>query len=301
MSLPLVSIIIPVYNRADLISFSLDAVLNQSYTNWECLIIDDGSTDDSVSVIQSYTTKDDRFKLFQQSDKKNKGANYCRNFGIKNANGDYFQFLDSDDYLFPQKIESQVIELLNYSKNTVAICKWDRFKISIEEANFMKIYPYYKNYESPKNYLNTLGKKWIPPLCYLVPRKLVENAGPWNEDLIINQDAEYFIRILITARNIIYVDKAKVLYRHHTETNVSKETPQKIQAKIDTFTLMEKHLEVLYQDEPNLYIERSKKTYFNRIRKRFPNIIRSNKQVFSNQIKERKLINRILRKLNFEI
>lgn len=301
MSLPLVSIIIPVYNRADLISFSLDAVLNQSYTNWECLIIDDGSTDDSVSVIHSYTTKDDRFRLFQQSDKKNKGANYCRNFGIKNANGEYFQFLDSDDYLFPQKIESQVIELLNYSKNTVAICKWDRFKTSIEEANFMKIYPYYKNFESPKNYLNTLGKKWIPPLCYLVPRKLVENAGPWNEDLIINQDAEYFIRILINARNIIYVDKAKVLYRHHTETNVSKETPQKIQAKIDTFTLMEKHLEVLYQDEPNLYIERSKKTYFNRIRKRFPNIIRSNKQVFSNQIKERKLINRILRKLNFEI
>src|SRR5690554_6036808 len=92
---PLVSIIIPVFNRANLIGETLDSVLTQCYSNWECIVIDDGSTDHTIEIINGFCIKDYRFKLFIRN-REPKGAPTCRNIGLSIANGQYINFFDSD-------------------------------------------------------------------------------------------------------------------------------------------------------------------------------------------------------------
>lgn len=107
MQSPLVSIIIPTYNRESLIHDTLASVINQSYQNWECLVVDDGSTDKTVSMIADYVGKDKRFRTFNR-DRDPKGAPTCRNIGLSNAIGTYVIYLDSDDLLAPFCLEQRV-------------------------------------------------------------------------------------------------------------------------------------------------------------------------------------------------
>lgn len=102
----LISIITPVYNSELFISETINSVLAQSYANFEHIIIDDCSDDNSVKIIQSYIAKDSRIKLL--SLKTNSGAAVARNLGLKHAKGSYICFLDSDDIWFPSKLEKQL-------------------------------------------------------------------------------------------------------------------------------------------------------------------------------------------------
>lgn len=97
MNNPLVSVIIPAYNRANLIRETLDSVFAQTYENWECIVVDDGSTDDSSKVIEHYVNKDARFQYHHRPVDRPKGANTCRNYGFELSKGVYIMFLDSDD------------------------------------------------------------------------------------------------------------------------------------------------------------------------------------------------------------
>ena len=93
---PLVSVIMATYNRAYIIRESLDSLLNQTYSNWECMIIDDGSEDNTKEVVNSYLEGDNRFKYFKKS---NEGAAVARNFGVMRSEGSYILPLDSDDLI----------------------------------------------------------------------------------------------------------------------------------------------------------------------------------------------------------
>ncbi|MBJ2126427.1 glycosyltransferase family 2 protein [Flavobacterium sp. IB48] len=97
MNSPKVSVIIPTYNRAHIISETLDSILNQIYQNWECIIVDDGSNDETENIINKYLKHDNRFKFYRRPADRLKGANACRNYGIENSCGAYIMFLDSDD------------------------------------------------------------------------------------------------------------------------------------------------------------------------------------------------------------
>lgn len=99
MNNPLISIVIPTFNRAHLIGETLDSVMAQTYENWECIIVDDGSKDNTDRIIADYIKKDNRFQYYQRPEKRLKGANACRNFGAEISLGNYLIFLDSDDYL----------------------------------------------------------------------------------------------------------------------------------------------------------------------------------------------------------
>lgn len=95
-----ISIIIPVYNREKLVVETLGSVLAQTYENWECIVVDDGSTDNTWQVLLTFAEKDERVKVFQR-DREPKGAPTCRNIGMEQAKGAYLIFLDSDDLLAP--------------------------------------------------------------------------------------------------------------------------------------------------------------------------------------------------------
>lgn len=106
---PLISIIVPVYNTEQFIAETIESVIEQSYSNWELWLIDDGSTDNSAKVIKSIAEKDNRINYVH---KENGGQASARNLGIKKANGEYIAFLDSDDLWLKDKLEEQ-IEILN--------------------------------------------------------------------------------------------------------------------------------------------------------------------------------------------
>jgi len=105
-SMPLVSVITPTYNSSSFIKETIESVQAQSYSNWEMIIVDDHSKDDSVHLISEYIEKDPRIKLIPLPN--NGGAARARNVAMKEANGDYFSFLDSDDLWLPTKLEEQV-------------------------------------------------------------------------------------------------------------------------------------------------------------------------------------------------
>ena len=115
-NLPLVSIIIPTYNRAHLIGETLDSVLAQTYTNWECIVVDDGSTDGTDKLIIAYCEKDARLQYFKREILP-KGASHCRNIGLEKASGEYCMFLDSDDLLLDFCIENRLDNIKLFPDN----------------------------------------------------------------------------------------------------------------------------------------------------------------------------------------
>lgn len=100
-----VSIIIPTFNRVAELAQTLDSVLGQTFTDWECLVIDDGSTDQTPEMMQQYTQRDPRFSYHKRPADRPKGANACRNFGLKLSRGNYINWTDSDDLMLPDHLQ----------------------------------------------------------------------------------------------------------------------------------------------------------------------------------------------------
>ena len=123
----LVSIITPCYNGAKYISETMNHVIAQTYTDWEMLIVDDGSKDSSAEIVREYMKKDTRFKLIQQP---NGGSSSARNNGIRNANGQYMALLDADDLWEPDFLEKQ----LAFMKEKKAICVYCSYRLIDENS-----------------------------------------------------------------------------------------------------------------------------------------------------------------------
>ena len=118
-SMPIVSVIIPVYNVKPYLEESLESVINQTYKNLEIIVVDDGSNDGSEKICDEYAPKDDRIKIIHR---KNGGLSVARNTGLDNMNGEYIAFLDSDDIYHPAMIQEMLLPLL-YNKADCAVCK----------------------------------------------------------------------------------------------------------------------------------------------------------------------------------
>ena len=130
----LISAIIPIYNRADVLHRSVESILNQSYQNFELLLIDDGSTYRSYALCLDYAKKDSRIRVFH---KENGGVSSARNMGLMNCRGDYIYFLDSDDIASPHALEKLYNDLLRYQADYVC-CRWwfsSKLKEDFEELS----------------------------------------------------------------------------------------------------------------------------------------------------------------------
>ncbi len=103
-----ISIIIPSFNCSKTIGRTLDSIMAQTYSNWECLLVDDGSTDGSQTILEEWAAKEARIQFHQRPADRKKGANACRNIGIEKSSGDYLMFLDSDDSIFADCFEKRI-------------------------------------------------------------------------------------------------------------------------------------------------------------------------------------------------
>ena len=124
MSLPLVSILMPLYNAEKWVEETIRSCQSQTYTNWELIIVDDGSTDASASIVEKIASSEPRITLLRQP---NSGACVARNLAFCHCKGDYVMYLDADDLISPDKIELQVEALSHADPKAVAICAWEEF------------------------------------------------------------------------------------------------------------------------------------------------------------------------------
>jgi glycosyltransferase involved in cell wall biosynthesis len=103
-----VSIIVATFNRDAIIGETIQSVLEQTYANWECIIVDDGSTDNTEQIVKKYTEKDSRIIFYHRPKDRPKGPNAARNFGIENSVGEYVLSLDSDDWILPEHLDLKI-------------------------------------------------------------------------------------------------------------------------------------------------------------------------------------------------
>lgn len=211
MSSPLISIIIPVYNAEKYLHQCLDSVVAQTYTNWECLLIDDGSKDSSGAICDEYAEKDSRFRVFH---KENGGVSSARNLGLDNAKGFWIMFVDSDDYLEVKYLD----EIFDNPKYDLVISGYREFGI---KENIIE----YDNQEV--NIIDNLGTIWnksISNFIYWFPwGKLFSSTIIKNNNLRFNEFLFYgedfcFVMDYLNCSNKFYMCKIHG-YVHLTEAN----------------------------------------------------------------------------------
>ncbi|REE24458.1 glycosyltransferase involved in cell wall biosynthesis [Winogradskyella pacifica] len=188
MKKDLVSIIIPTYNRAHLIGETIASIQRQTYTNWECIIVDDSSTDNTEKILLNYIEKDKRIAFYHKPDNLLKGPSASRNFGFIKSNGTYINWLDSDDVMHPEKLET---DLKNIQSGD--------FDFTISQSAFFK-----DDGKPSKKYWNK--NLWSDdPINDFILKKIGWgiNNPLWKRDSLINSDLK-FDEDLITADDYMY-------------------------------------------------------------------------------------------------
>ena len=196
---PLVSVIIPVYNGAKYLSQALESVVDQTYSPIEIVVVDDGSTDESVSIAES-------FKNIHIIKQRNKGAAAARNRGLQSCRGEFISFLDADDYWVVYKTQRQVSYILNHPK---IHCVVGRFQ------NFFEPGADIPSGINKNDFLDEkLGK--MPTLgTLLVRRSVFDKVGLFNPKLRIENDFDWLVRIRDAGITIPFMDEILMFRRLH--------------------------------------------------------------------------------------
>ena len=210
---PLVSIIIPTYNRAHLIGETLDSFLAQTYQNWECIIVDDGSSDDTDEVVGQYVKKDSRFKYYHRPDEHLPGGNGARNYGFKMSKGEYVNWLDSDDLMVAEKIQTD-LQMITSGKFDFTICQSKFFSngdaISKREYWNKKIWSF-----DPINDFIMMKIGWSVDAPLWLKSSLKKNNLVFNEKLKSGQDYLFHIQCLKANLKPCICNNSLVYVREH--------------------------------------------------------------------------------------
>lgn len=212
----LVSIVIPCYNAERWVGDAIESSLRQTWPEKEVIVVNDGSLDGSREAAARHAVRGVRV-----IDQPNRGAAAARNAGLREARGDYVQFLDADDLLAPDKLERQLPRLSAAGPAALASGAWSRFSDDPSTAIFT---------DQP-NWRDLTGVEFLQlhyeqlcmmhPAAWLAPRKLLDLAGPWNESLSLNDDGEYFARVMLAAGRILFCRDARSYYRSHLAASLS--------------------------------------------------------------------------------
>lgn len=213
----LVSIIIPCYNAEPWLAEALESALAQTWPHKEIIVINDGSSDGSLAVANKYTARQVRV-----IDQPNQGASAARNRGLHEARGDFIQFLDADDLLAPDKIALQMAVLAAAPDGSVAAGPWGRFERDTSDAVFVTEENWRDSTPIDWLILNFAGRGMMQPAAWLTPRRLVTTVGPWDERLTVNDDGEYFCRILLASTGIRFCADARSYYRSNLAGSLSQ-------------------------------------------------------------------------------
>ncbi|WP_052466921.1 glycosyltransferase family 2 protein [Psychroserpens damuponensis] len=223
MTKPIISIIIPTFNREQLIVDTLNSITNQTYENWECLVVDDGSIDSTKAVVNAYVEKDARFTFVERPEGSVKGAPTCRNIGLVQSKGDYVMFFDSDDILPSHILKTRIEFALNNSGYDFYVFQTIRFfdKLHLKDCVWNDLSQPnasdFKSFLSLNPIWHTSGPLWSK--SFLINNKLfyTEGVSSW-------QDWEFHIRALLLSTNYLKSDDetSAALQRFHKSETINK-------------------------------------------------------------------------------
>jgi len=213
----LISIIIPTYNRADLIGETLDSISAQTYKNWECIIVDDRSNDNTAQVVQKYAGQDSRFRYHLRPDHKPKGANACRNYGFELSKGDYINWFDSDDLMKPDFLEKKLNAIKGLNCNYV-ISKTAGFKHPDVDSTIEDYSEFYTFNSYPLTHYNYVSQlvNWLT-YDFFCKRTMVSHIR-FNENLKSAQEYNFFAKVSLKSINYDLIDEVLTLRRLHSDT-----------------------------------------------------------------------------------
>lgn len=215
MNNPLVSIIIPTFNRAHLIGETLDSVMAQTYANWECIVVDDGSNDETGKLLATYCEKDNRFQYHHRPSERPKGANACRNYGFELSKGEYINWFDDDDLMHQEKLLIQV-EALENSNYNFSVCQTLIFENSIEDIVGLRS----ENIYSDDIFYDYLTQKisWLTQAPLWKESFLKNFDYLFDEELQAAQEWEFHCRILASCKDYDVINVPLVYIRQHSES-----------------------------------------------------------------------------------
>jgi len=234
----LFSVVIPLYNKANHISATLNSVIKQSFTDFEIIIVNDGSTDDSLDIVNSFS--DERIQIYST---ENKGVSYARNFGIKKAKTDYIVFIDADDIWKPYHLED-----LKQLQEQFPNCGMYAKAYEIKTKN-RKIRANYKNISSKKDWKGKLDDFFISSLSnciassssVMIPKTVFDSVGYFNINYNSGEDIDLWIRIALVY-SIAFYNKVSSTINWDGENRISNSLiHQKKHFKIEAFNEEEKN------------------------------------------------------------
>ncbi|MBT3588288.1 MAG: glycosyltransferase family 2 protein [Flavobacteriaceae bacterium] len=216
--MPKFSVIIPLFNKEEFIKDSLSSVLIQSFQDFEIIIINDCSTDLSLSIAKQFTDK--RIKIVEHS--KNKGLSASRNTGIKIAKSDYIAFLDADDLWKPGFLEKIKFLIESYPQASLFATKYDILlkNNKILEHQF-QIKGFTKHGIIPNFFENNLNQSIFYPSCLCVSRNVFDAIGLYNESINYSEDVDFNIRSQANFK-FAYSDEALVTYLRVSENQITQ-------------------------------------------------------------------------------
>lgn len=204
----LVSILVPAHNAARTIVATLESALAQTHARCEIIVVDDGSQDHTLSIAERFRPRG--VTVVSQA---NRGASAARNHALTLAHGAFVQYLDADDLIAPDKIVRQLDRLRTSEPRIVASCEWARFT---DEAPSGPLEPQeiWRDLSAPDFLVAcAMHELMFPPIAWLIPRVVCDDAGGWDESLSLNDDGEYMSRVLAASDGIVFTPGAKAYYR----------------------------------------------------------------------------------------
>ncbi|WP_291102528.1 MULTISPECIES: glycosyltransferase family 2 protein [unclassified Flavobacterium] len=217
---PKVSIIMATYNRAHFIVETLLSIQNQTFVDWECLIVDDGGTDSTRDTINSILEQDNRFQYSKRPDSYIKGLPGCRNYGLDLAKGDYIIFFDDDDIAHPQNLELCVLELID---NEISFCRYIR---SVFSEDFDYAFDYSKKHTSfyiDKNDIERMLKNVLQfNSCSIMWKAACFENNRFAENLMYAEDWELYSRIVSSGYRGVSIEKCLFYGRKHPNSNTGE-------------------------------------------------------------------------------
>ena len=217
MTLPLVSILIPAFNAGEWIADAIASAVGQTWPRKEVIVVDDGSRDATLAIARQYASRG--VEVVSQS---NQGAAAARNLAYAISQGRYIQWLDADDLLGPDKIARQM-DAVGHGAGTRTLLSsaWGRFMYRPQRVCFTPT-PLWCDLSPVEWLFRKMGQNLhMQTATWLVSRELTEAAGPWNTQLLGDDDGEYFCRVLLQSRGVKFIPEATVYYRATGSGSVS--------------------------------------------------------------------------------
>jgi glycosyltransferase involved in cell wall biosynthesis len=211
MNNPKISVIIPTYNRSNLIKNTIMGVVNQTYTDWELLVVDDGSTDNTREIVAELTKKDSRIKYFYQ---ENSGCpSGPRNKGVEKAKGVYVAFLDSDDEWFPTKLEKQIVVFENSNNPKLGVVACYLYIKDYKTGEIISEYnKFYKGDVLDKLIINNFP---FTSSCIMTKLSILKEAGPFDPIFKVSEDVDMWLRISELGYEFDYIPEYLLNYLVH--------------------------------------------------------------------------------------